>query len=684
MQEIRINPFEVENEINIGYQYDHNATKVIFDGLEEDNYYLKIQELSTYQAFPIPNLEWIVTETYTQNTSLTAQIYRKIDGELIAHTPPFRLNLKSSLPQSDKIKEVVPPNFQTAYDNMVKLTNDIKTSYELGEFKGEKGDKGDVGPQGPQGPIGLTGPQGPKGDTGERGPKGDTGTQGEQGLQGPQGEKGEKGDKGDKGEQGEVGPMGPQGPQGEQGPVGPQGPSGGTTDYNDLTNKPSINGVELKGNVTSEQLGIIAKNDNFLYDDVAKSLNPNVTDSFQRAMWNLKMYGQSTQGADPSPTNPQEITAISEFEGNVTGLNIFPNDVSYSKEYKGLTINVNNGDIEITGVSTSYCCFDYITGEYIGIGSAQQVSDFYKDKHYIYNCTGSIKANGNIISTGGSGTYNPHISVFAIDEDFGETQIISINNKNTVNFDSTKTVKKSIRGFMIKKWYDGDCNVNMSNITVALQLNSPNITQYQGNQPFTYTPTNPMYSTQDGSIADYVDVEKGVEVYQFKKVVFDGTNATFKRLNENNVYYTTTLSDGITPYTVSYEYYIWCDNLKVYKANNTIDAINNSIRYGTSGGTSTVLFLKVDDTITTVEQLNTWLQSNPVTVVYVLATPTETPINEEQLQMLRSLYTYTGVTNFLCNAPVSFNYEISQQINRQNVENRLKALEAKLLLQGGN
>lgn len=52
--------------------------------------------------------------------------------------------------------------------------------------------------------------------------------------------------------------------------------------------------------------------------------------------------------------------------------------------------------------------------------------------------------------------------------------------------------------------------------------------------------------------------------------------------------------------------------------------------------------------------------------------------------MLRSLYTYTGVTNFLCNAPVSFNYEISQQINRQNVENRLKALEAKLLLQGGN
>ena len=29
---------------------------------------------------------------------------------------------------------------------------------------------------------------------------------------------------------------------------------GGTTDYNDLDNKPSINGVELKGNITLEEI----------------------------------------------------------------------------------------------------------------------------------------------------------------------------------------------------------------------------------------------------------------------------------------------------------------------------------------------------------------------------------------------------------------------------------------------
>lgn len=386
--------------------------------------------------------------------------------------------------------------------------------------------------------------------------------------------------------------------------------------------------------------------DNIIYKDVAKQLNPNVTDSFQRAMWNLKMYGQSTQGADPSPTNPQEITAISEFEGAPTGGNLFNIDkVIGSGRLK------NNGDGTLTVITSNTDS---------SASSGQKLSDMANlivEKTYILNAktTGTQK----YIYLGKTDTV----------WEFGRSRKITQDDlDNIVRFYASGVNTQAI----------------ISEIQIELGETATPYTPYVS-QPFTYTPTNPMYSTQDGSIADYVDVEKGVEVYQFKKVVFDGTNATFKRLNENNVYYTTTLSDGITPYTVSYEYYIWCDNLKVYKANNTIDAIiNNSIIYGTSGGTSTVLFLKVDDIITTVEQLNTWLQSNPVTVVYVLATPTETPINEEQLQMLRSLYTYTGVTNFLCNAPVSFNYEISQQINRQNVENRLKALEAKLLLQGGN
>lgn len=186
------------------------------------------------------------------------------------------------------------------------------TEEQLAALQGPKGDKGDTGAQGPQGPKGDTGSQGPQGlqgpqgpqgkqgEKGEQGEKGDRGAIGPQGLQGPQGIQGPKGDKGAigvKGDQGSEGPrgpkgdqglqgpkgdiglQGPQGPQGEQGPrgkqglqgpkgdIGPQGPQGkqgekgepGASDYNDLTSKPSINGITLQNDNSLEALKIQGK-----------------------------------------------------------------------------------------------------------------------------------------------------------------------------------------------------------------------------------------------------------------------------------------------------------------------------------------------------------------------------------------------------------------------------------------
>lgn len=73
----------------------------------------------------------------------------------------------------------------------------------------------------------ATGPQGP---AGEKGDKGDTGEKGEQGVQGVQGE---KGDTGERGPQGLTGATGAKGDKGEKG-------APGTTDYNQLENKPDL------------------------------------------------------------------------------------------------------------------------------------------------------------------------------------------------------------------------------------------------------------------------------------------------------------------------------------------------------------------------------------------------------------------------------------------------------------
>ena len=105
-----------------------------------------------------------------------------------------------------------------------------------------------VGPQGPQGEKGDKGDQGPQGIQGPQGEKGD---KGDQGPQGPAGERGEKGDKGDQG------PQGPQGEKGEKGDKGDTGPAG-TTDYNELTNKPDLSQYATKEEVNGKQDELIS------------------------------------------------------------------------------------------------------------------------------------------------------------------------------------------------------------------------------------------------------------------------------------------------------------------------------------------------------------------------------------------------------------------------------------------
>lgn len=93
-----------------------------------------------------------------------------------------------------------------------------------------------------------------------------------------------------------------------------QGGSGGTSDYTDLTNKPSINGVELSGNKTNSQLGIptktsdITNDSGFLTSESEPAFNSSVAKditSTDISNWNNKLepssgankiYGTSNAG----------------------------------------------------------------------------------------------------------------------------------------------------------------------------------------------------------------------------------------------------------------------------------------------------------------------------------------------------------------------------------------------------
>lgn len=63
--------------------------------------------------------------------------------------------------------------------------------------------------------------------------------------------------------------------------------------------------------------------------------------------------------------------------------------------------------------------------------------------------------------------------------------------------------------------------------------------------------------------------------------------------------------------------------------------------------------------ITTLDDWKTWLQSNPVTVVYELATPTEEPLTAEQVQAFKQLYTFDNVTNVICDGETTIRYYVN-------------------------
>lgn len=429
-------------------------------------------------------------------------------------------------------------------------------------------------------------------------------------------------------------------PEGEQG-------SGGTTDYNDLENKPQINGIELSGNKSGNDVGLVnsqqgiensgkvlgidqdglvvpvenaGASDNIIYKDVPKQLNPNITDSFLRAMLNLKLYGQSSQGADPSPSNKQDITAISQFEGATTGGNLF----DFSQQTTQIVQYFYSKIIDNLIIGQSYTAS--LDGD---IGSIENA-------WFYINTTGGPDAT-NIIRNSSGTVVRKEITFIAT----AKTMYL-VTNKST-NYDSINYFK------------------------IELGETATPYTPYQS-QPFEYTPTQNMYSTQDESICDYVDVEKGVEVYQLNPKTYNGSENWVNSSYEGVYRYSIAISEMKITTTRSY---VMC-NMGMFSTSDTVGSV-----YIVNGN-----FYIVTD-ITTLEEFKQKISQENLVVVYELATPTETPIPQEQLAMLKALYTYNGVTNFLCNAPVSFTYERSLQIVINNLENAIGQTNANILL-GGN
>ena len=285
------------------------GTEKVSDILNQDNTYIlknnitQYKQVSFYLEFikEIDNntTEILKTEVKTIEFGDSFDVNTEITEEEISIIDTLIAQTNSAINRANAISQ--------------DLENKVATDYYRGAT-GEKGDKGDTGERGPQGIQGVQGPKGETGDKGETGAKGDKGDKGDTGSQGPQGLKGDTGSAGADAKINGVNTLTIE--AGDNITLDQEGnvltinstASGGTSDYTDLTNKPSINNVTLSGNKSLNDLGIQPKGNYALESEI-----PDVSNFITNTVDDLVNYYKRTETFTKQEVN-NLISAITTMD----------------------------------------------------------------------------------------------------------------------------------------------------------------------------------------------------------------------------------------------------------------------------------------------------------------------------------------------------------------------------------
>jgi hypothetical protein len=196
-----------------------------------------------------------------------------------------------SIVQVIKIGEVItgPPGPQGVQGEPLRYED--LTPTQKAELKGPKGDRGDAGPRGSQGIPGPVGPTGAKGEAGQTGPAG---------------------------------------PAGAQGPIGPTGPKGdpGTTDYNQLDNKPDLTLKADKSYVDSQDIALTKK--------INTSLQGKVDRAGDTMTGNLNIVGNTADSLvlASATSTWQNLIMVARNSGGIQNSILFAGQNAANKEVR--------------------------------------------------------------------------------------------------------------------------------------------------------------------------------------------------------------------------------------------------------------------------------------------------------------------------------------------------------------
>lgn len=454
--------------------------------------------------------------------------------------------------------------------------------------------------------------------------------------------------KGPKGDRGADGVRGVQGPAGATGATGPQGLDGDSA-YQIAVN----NGFE-----GSEEDWLASLEGGTFVGTITGTI-ATATDSTDAPIISLKSNGYTEQDGTPTPDAPIEIEGLDKVSLKTCGKNLLNYD-----EWKKATCK--NGSVvwENNGVTITALQDDAYT-------------QYYHDEQ------NDFPSKINVIE-GEEYTLSWEESSDAV----GHIYVFGQNNK-VIAFQENEKAKKVTftipSGITQISYRFGVINANVTIFYKNIQIEKGDTaTPYA---PYTETLaeidlTDPLY---EGDYIEYRADGTGVLHRKMAKVVFDGSSDEDWRYStsDSSVLLLAILQKPCKSRYTGKERCSHYPTAKTYwntvpdkTCGFIVDARNQ--------------FAILDSSYSDVASWKTWLQSNPVTVVYELATPQEIELTAEQLAQFKQLRTFEPITNVLCDGETVTQYYKNSDSGecvaglQERVDNITNALNEKAKKDGSN
>lgn len=317
----------------------------------------------------------------------------------------------------------------------------------------------------------------------------------------------------------------------------------------------------------------------------------------------------------PSPEYPQEIKAVNELSGVMCGKNLI-NPATVANDY---FINDQNGKLTpaLKCNATDYIKIQPNTNYYISKNPSKKGcwgAWYDKNKKHVKAITGD--KYGTVVTSPSNAHYIR----------------LTLNHSGT--------------------------NPNFANNMYLYRCNTDNLLfeRFFGSN-LNYTFQNPLYRI--GDVYDYIDFNRGKIVRNIGVITFDGSDdegwcLSLTQYTNNIRFYTSILGDS----TIHLNLLVLCNKFSYIKNMQGNDLMGISY--------TNTLDIQLDKSNFSTQDLTgfkTWLNKNPITVYYQLATPTEEDIPQELLTQLQLLKTYYPQTNIMFDTEVepyiNFDYKLN-------------------------